>query len=108
VAFLVSRQFDVVANPSEASRDQVPYLVVLQSHFLAALNTTIVAPLFRPEVIPAESAVMLPVTFIGEALVLDVALLANIETRRLPPTLGSLVQYDLEIRRAIDRLLTGF
>jgi len=103
-----ARQFDVVDNPTEASRSKVPYLVVLQSHFLAALNTTIVAPLFRPEVIPAESAVMLPIVLNGEALVLDVALIANIETKRLRGVVGNLVQYDLEIRRAIDRLLTGF
>ena len=40
--------------------------------------------------------------------VLNVALIANIESRMLRQSLGSLAGYELEIRRAIDRLLTGF
>jgi toxin CcdB len=110
VAELVIRQFDVIENPSESSsvRSQAPYLVVLQSHHLDALKTTIVAPLFRPDVIPAENVVMLPVSIQGEQLVLDLALMANIETRLLKRVVTNLSDQDFEIRRAIDRLLAGF
>ena len=73
-----------------------------------SLNTVVVAPLFRPEVIPAENAVMLAVKFGSEPLVLDLALIANLPTRLLRQPVGNLVEYDLEIRRAIDRLLSGF
>lgn len=110
MASLVVRQFDVVENPSDSAaiRSRAPYLVVLQSHFLDALKTTIVAPLFRPDVIPAENAVMLPVSIADESLVLDLALLANIETRLLRRVVANISDHDLEIRRAIDRLLSGF
>lgn len=108
MAQLVIRQFDVFDNPSDRLRRSAPYLVALQSHFLDALNTTIVAPLFLPAVIPAENVVMLAVEFNGQPLVLDVTLLANIQAKSLTRSRGSLAHYDLEIRRAIDRLLTGF
>ena len=102
------RQFDVFDNPSERLRDQVPFVVAIQSHFLEALRTTIIAPLFRVEVMPPERGVILPVTFREEPLALNIALLANIEARMLRRPLGSLVEHELEIRRAIDRVLTGF
>lgn len=102
------RQFDVFENPSSRTIGDVPYIVVLQSHYLDALNTVVVAPLFRPEVIPAENAVMLAVRFDAEPLVLDLALIANLPTRLLRQSVGNLVEYDLEIRRAINRLLSGF
>jgi toxin CcdB len=108
MAPLVIRQFDVFENPSGRTNGPVPYIVVLQSHYLDALNTVVVAPLFRPEVIPAENAIMLAVKVNEEALVLDLALIANLPTRLLRQTIGNLVDYDLEIRRAIDRLLSGF
>jgi hypothetical protein len=108
MAQLVIRQFDVFDNPSDRLKRSAPYIVALQSHYLDALNTTVVAPLFRPEVIPAENVVMLAVEFSGQSLVLDVTLLANLPSKLLGRPRGSLVQYDLEIRRAIDRLLTGF
>ncbi|HEX3920204.1 MAG TPA: CcdB family protein [Caulobacteraceae bacterium] len=102
------RQFDVFENPNARSRPQAPYIVSIQSHFLDALITTVVAPLFRAEIMPADRAVILPIEFADQALTLNVALIANIESRRLRRSVGSLVSYDLEIRRAIDRLLTGF
>ena len=51
---------------------------------------------------------ILPVTFQDEPFARNVALLANIETRVLRRPLGSLIDCEIEIRRAIDRLLTGF
>lgn len=51
---------------------------------------------------------ILPVTFQEQPYALNVALLANIETRMLRRPLGSLLEYELEIRRAIDRVMTGF
>ncbi len=102
------RQFDVFDNPSDRLRAQVPFVVAIQSHFLDALRTTIVAPLFRVEVMPPERGVILPVTFQDQPLALNVALLANIETRLLLRPRGNLLEYEMEIRRAIDRVLTGF
>ena len=102
------RQFDVFDNPSDRFLTQIPFVVAIQSHFLDVLRTTIVAPLFRVEIIPPERGVILPVTFQDQTLALNVALLANIETRLLRRPLGNLLEYEMEIRRAIDRVLTGF
>ena len=88
------RQFDVFENPNDRLRNQVPFVVAIQSHFLEALRTTIVAPLFRAEVLPPERGIILPVTFQGEPLALNVALLANIEVRMLRRSLGSLVEHE--------------
>ena len=104
----MTRQFDIFENPSDRLRNQIPFVPVIQSHFLDALRTTIVAPMFRVEIMPPERGVILPVTFQDEPFALNVALLANIETRLLRLPLGSLLGYELEIRRAIDRVLTGF
>jgi hypothetical protein len=108
LAILVIRQFDVFENPDVRGRTNVPYIVSVQSHFLDALKTTLVAPLFRAEVMPPENGVILPIEFEGRALALNVALIANIESRSLRRSVGSLAHQDLEIRRAIDRLLMGF
>jgi toxin CcdB len=64
--------------------------------------------MFRVAVVPPERGVILPITFQNEQLALNLALLANIETRALRRPLGTVAAYELEIRRAIDRLLTGF
>lgn len=102
------RQFDVVANPDAVMRDRAPYLVVLQSHFLQALTTVIVAPLIPPRIVQADGAISLSVLFEEQAFTLDVGLMANIDRRRLKRAVGNLVAHDYAISRAIDRLFTGF
>lgn len=102
------RQFDVVANPSPTTSAQAPYLVILQSHLLDPLGTRIVAPLLRQEVIASDDTVALGIEFQRERLTLAIALLANIEAKRLGKPLGSLAAHEDAIRRALDRLFTGF
>lgn len=102
------RQFDVVANPSRTTGAQAPYLLILQSHLLEALGVRIVAPLLRPEMVESDGAVALEIEFGGERFTLAMALLANIETKHLGKPLGSLAAHEDAIRRALDRLFTGF
>ena len=102
------RQFEVVRNPNQATRGRVPYLMVLQSHHLHVLATVVVAPLVRSESVQADGLVSLSVLFGDESLTLAVGLMANIEQRVLGPSLGSLLDQEFDIRRAIDRLFTGF
>lgn len=101
------RQFDVFTNPGASTRSKAPYIVVLQSHLFEALSTVVVAPLMRIRTPSSDSKVPLEVEFSGEALVMDVALLANIEHRMLGRSRGSLAEHE-DIRRALDRLFTGF
>lgn len=108
MAELVIRQFDVTANPDPDTSAQAPYVVVLQSHLFKALDTTIVAPLFRPGIVAADALIALDVAVLDEAMVLDVALLTNIESRLLRGVVANLRDYDYAIQRALDRLFTGF
>ena len=50
------RQFDVFDNPSDRLHNQVRFVVAIQSHFLDALRTTIVAPMFRVQIILLSEA----------------------------------------------------
>lgn len=102
------RQFDVCRNPDGRTADAVPYVCVLQSHYLAAIDTVIVAPLLRVRTAATATQVAIPVDLNGEAYLLDTAFIANVERHALGRTTGSLLSYEDDIRRALDRLFTGF
>ncbi|WP_180896904.1 CcdB family protein [Caulobacter flavus] len=114
MASLVIRQFDVFANPGASTRSAVPYVVVLQSHMFEALDTIVVAPPMRLPATDADagfSKVWIEVEIAGERLTIDVALLANLERRMLNQriaSLAALAAHEDAIRRALDRLFTGF
>jgi toxin CcdB len=99
-------QFDVVRN-SAPSRRFAPYIVILQSHWLEPLQTVVVAPLVND-----ASRVLghpdIPVDFEGETFVLAVSELAAVQRRLLRERVGSLYDLEDQIRRALDRLFTGF
>lgn len=101
------RQFDVLENPNATSRHYAPYVVVLQSHHLDPLDTILLAPLVN-DAERAIASVDLPVEFRGRALVLVVAEMAGVPRQGLGRALGSVADYEEEIRRAVERLLTGF
>ncbi len=102
------RQFDVCRYPGQSTETDAPYVCVIQSHYLAGMNTVIVAPLLRTTVTATESQVAVPVSVDGEDYALDLALMANIETRDLGAVVGNLIDHEFDIRRALDRLFTGF
>ena len=101
------RQFDVVDNPSEHSRGHAPYFVVLQSHYLTTLDSVVVAPVVR-DATRAVSTLDLPLEVDGEALVLSVGELFSIERALLKAAHGSVAEHEDAIRRALDRVFTGF
>lgn len=100
------RQFDVFRNAS-AGQAFAPYLVVLQSHHLDLLETVIVAPLIRDATM-ALSLVDLSVDFADEKLVLALSELSSVERRLLRDRKGDVLHLQDEIRRALERLFTGF
>ena len=102
------RQFDVFPNPSDRSRPTAPYVVVLQSHFLAAVPTTIVAPLLIDDDRSAYSDASVKLAFNGERYGLSVPELAGIEPARMKGCAGNLNEHEDAIRRALDRVFTGF
>jgi toxin CcdB len=102
------RQFDVYDSPSEASRRIAPYVVILQSHHLAGSPTVLVAPLLRRAERPGYGTVSVDVEFAGEALVVSPAEMIAVDRTVLKRRRGDLRAHEDEIRRALDRLFTGF
>ncbi|MGR4864396.1 CcdB family protein [Caulobacter sp. LARHSG274] len=98
------RQFQVFANPSPASRAFAPFVIVLQSHYLP-LETVVVAPI----VVDATSLGLdIPVTIEGRDLHIAMSELANIPKAPLRRMVADLAAHEDDIRRALDRLFTGF
>jgi len=108
MAELVIRQFDVYRTPRSRGSAEAPLICVLQSHYLDALNTVVVAPLLIAVAKATTSQAAVPIVFDGTDYLLDTSLMANIERRGLGRPVGSLLVHEDEIRRALDRLFTGF
>src|SRR5690606_28327637 len=101
------RQFDVYENPAPEARTFAPYLVVLSSHLLLDFDDAVVAPLVN-DVQHTVSALELDVEIEGEPLVMVISDLSAIEGRELRRYVGTLENREFDIRRALDRLFTGF
>ena len=101
------RQFDLVENPSVHSRAHAPYFVILQSHYLGLLDTIVVAPVVR-DARRELSNLELHVQVRDEPMVLSVGELFSIERSLLKATKGSLSEHEDAIRRALDRVFSGF
>jgi toxin CcdB len=102
------RPFEVHTNPSEVSHGRFPYVVVLQSHLLAASHTTVVAPMMPQDGRSGLTEISVTVRFDDAEHIVLVGELAAIDSRLLKKPAGDLQQYEDQIRRALDRLFTGF
>jgi toxin CcdB len=102
------KQFDVHPNPSAVSLGSFPYVVVLQSHLLAASHGTVVAPMLRQDGRSGFTRISVQVRFQGEDYLVLVGELAVIDTRLVQRPVGDLHAHEDDIRRALDRLFTGF
>lgn len=101
------RQFDAYQNPSPEARRVAPHLVVLSSHHLRDFSEVIVAPAVN-DVTRVVSDLELPVEIRGEALTLLISELFSITATTLRKRTESLAEHEDAIRRALDRLFTGF
>ena len=102
-------QFDVYVNPSPRSRETVPYLVVVQSDLLDALETRLVAPLVRSSVAAARLPRRLCPSFVvkREELVLLPQESAPVLARLLREPVASLRSEAHRLVDAIDAVLGG-
>jgi hypothetical protein len=105
---VVIRQFDVFANPSLHSRDDAPYVMVLQSHHAGDLPTVVVAPLYRIETFDLLTKLCVEVRCDDLDLIASIPELAAIGAAMLHRKVANLAAYEDDIRRAVDRLFTGF
>jgi toxin CcdB len=98
------RPFDVFINPSAASRSFAPFVVAIQSHYIV-LDTVLVAPLVNDK---RATTLEVPVTMDGQSLVVALTEMGSVRVASLIDPVGDLASHEDEIRRALDRLFTGF
>jgi len=103
-------QWDVYPNPSVRSRDDIPYLVDLQSNLLDALPSRLVAPLARTRLAPeGVPRALCPVFNIGGVSVVLLPHEAGpIEARLLKRPADSLLAHAHDVVAALDALVSGF
>jgi hypothetical protein len=101
------RQFDVLENPNPVTRRHSPFLVVVQSHHLNPLDTVFLAPLVRDARRPV-TLLDIEVDFAGERLILAIAESAGVPRSGFGRKVGSVAEQEDAIRRAFERLLSGF
>jgi toxin CcdB len=102
-------QYDVYPNPSPRSRDEVPFLVDVQSDLLADLRTRLVMPLARTGANLTQAPRRLSPTFVvdGELLAVLPHLAAGIEARLLRKPVASLAMHAPVLRDAFDAVVSG-
>ena len=102
-------QFDVYTNPTPASREGFPYLVVVQSDQLDHLPTRLVMPLQRLERAPAEMPRRLAqiVLIKGERLHPAAHQCAAVPARALRKPVASLAADQGTLRDALDAVISG-
>lgn len=98
------RQFDVFPNPTARSRSFAPFVVVIQSHHLS-LDTVLVAPLVNDKV---ASNIEVGVGVQGQSYVVAITEMGSVFTASLRGAVGDLLDHEDNIRRGIERLLSGF
>jgi toxin CcdB len=101
------RQFDVLESAVDTSRAYAPYLVVLQSHHLTPLKTVFVAPLIA-DLEETLTGLHVPISFRGQGWMLAIPQSAGVHRSLLGRLVGSVAEYEDQIRRAFERLLSGF
>ena len=101
------RQFDLYENPIARMRTAVPFVVVLSSHLVAGLTDAIVAPVLKGRM-TAVSGFEIPLERDGDVLLISVTGMISIRQTDLRRRIGSAADHEDAIRRAIDRLFTGF
>jgi toxin CcdB len=102
-------QWDVHLNPVAKARDQIPFLVVLQSGLLDDLPTRLVAPLSRSTVLAAGLPKRLAPDFMvaGERVVLKPHEAGTLLARQLGAPLASLRTQSHRIVDALDAVVSG-
>jgi toxin CcdB len=101
------RQFDVVRNPSLEARKVAPFLVMLSSHHLRGIDEIIVAPLVN-DAAETVGELEILVEVEGERLTLVISEMFSVTPTGLRGAVDNLAYLEDDIRRAVDRLFTGF
>lgn len=79
----------------------------MQSHLLES-HVAVVAPMILQDGRSAFTLTSVAVAFAGEPYIVLAGELTSIESKWLQRSIGDLLAYEDELRRALDRLFTGF
>jgi len=101
------RQYDLCENPAASMRGAVPFVVMLSSHLLGDLTEVIVAPVLAGRSMPLN-AFEIRIEHGEVTLLVSITSMTAIRQRDLRRRVGSVAAYEDDIRRALDRLFTGF
>ncbi|HWU14726.1 MAG TPA: CcdB family protein [Caulobacter sp.] len=101
------RQFDLYENPATPMRGAVPFVVVLSSHLLGDLTEVVVAPVLAGRSAPLN-AFEIQIEQNETRLLISITGMTAVRRRDLRRRIGSVQTFEDDIRRAIDRLFTGF
>jgi hypothetical protein len=88
-------------------REGVPFVMVLSSHLLAELTEVVVAPVLARQAAKLAD-VEIPFVWDDRSLLISISGIAAIRSADLRRKVTSLVAHEDDIRRAVDRLFTGF
>jgi toxin CcdB len=101
-------QFDVVENRNLDTRDQVPYLLLLQAALFDDLATRVVAPLIPADRYGPRLDWLNPTVHIGEIeYVVSIAELAGVPASIIGDPVASAESKRHEVISALDFLFTG-
>jgi hypothetical protein len=101
------RQYDLYENPAASMRGAVPFVVVLSSHLLGDLTEVIVAPVLAGRSTPL-SAFEIQIGHGDATFLVSITGMTAIRQPDLRRRAGSILAYEDDIRRAVDRPFTGF
>jgi toxin CcdB len=102
-------QYDVYANPSSSAATGIPYVVVVQSDLLDALNTRLTVPLAVPDGATQAPQVLCPViTVKGQRLHALAHFAAPLPAKALRRPVDNVAAQAPVLVSAIDAVLSGF
>jgi toxin CcdB len=102
-------QLDVYENPNPATREEIPYLLDVQTGLLDGLASRVVVPLVKASAMSKAAQHLNPLLTVGQTeVVMSTAELAGIPTRLLGQKVGSLADRRGEIIAALDFLFSGY
>lgn len=102
-------QLDVYENPNPASREEIPYLLDVQTGLLEGLASRVVVPLVKASTMGKAAQHLNPRFTVEQTeVIMSTAELAGIPTRLLGQKVGSLADRRSEIIAALDFLFSGY
>lgn len=100
-------QYDVYEHPGERLRAEYPFVIDLQADLLSSLDTRVIAPLRRAELVPAIKRLNPGFTIDGINVVLVPTEIVAIRRSLLGRPVASLAKEHFAITAALDLMLTG-